>query len=147
MRCDKISDVNSYGKSKLESRSVYFIQDGQGDTYECSEIGGSRDAYKALYDPRSNLQHKRSSTHHLSGQSNVDVSDPYGFKKRNENLLTKSGICGDGQSQVSEPIVNVVNQSSDIVYVPMVKTEFIKRESQKIENIGQSAYQSQGSSY
>jgi len=77
----------------------------------------------------------------------VDVTDPYGFKTRNESLLTNPGVSGGGQSKASEPVVNVVSHSSDIVYVPMVKTEFIKRESQKIENIGQSTYQSQGSSY
>lgn len=44
------------------------------------------------------------------------------------------------------PLVNVVNSNTDIVYVPMVKTEFIKRESQKIENLGNLAYQSQGNS-
>lgn len=112
---------------------MYFIKDGQGETYECNEIGAQKDRYK--YDSRANLSHRKSHTN-----LNSSSQDSYGYKPAADPILVKpNGTCKEKM-----PVVNVVSNNNDIVYVPMVKTEFIKRESQKVENVGQMSYHLQG---
>jgi len=77
--------------------------------------------------------------HSIARTSHEPLDSGYDY---NETLSNK---YSSPSRDATVPIVNVVNNNADIVYVPMVKTEFIKRESKKIENLGNLAYQSQGS--
>lgn len=81
--------------------------------------------------------------------SQSNSTENLGFKPIGSLITNKPPSHSNTPSSGRDvPVVNMVTNNNDIVYVPMVKTEFIKRESQKIENLGQISYlQQQGTNH
>ena len=158
---DKYIDAKEYGtfddpnirkyenydcRKRLQSRSVYFLKNDSRDNYESS----SDTRYNNMQQPKKvkPIDNNNSNTHSESFTFKP-ITDSVNKKLAATNSTNINNRHSHHQQQANGntgamPIVNVVSTSNDIVYVPMVKHEFIKRESQKIESIGQ--YHQQGTS-
>ncbi len=102
---DKTDTYSS--KSRLQSRSVYFIKD-EPDNYDGHDYQSSR--FKNIYDSRSNLSSKR---------SHSNSTDNLGFKPIGSLISTKSSTHSNTPSSGRDaPVVNMVTNNNDIVYVP-----------------------------
>lgn len=100
------NDDSDMHKQKLQSRQNYFVNSNNSQVImkDCE-----RYRENVYIDAKQRNHHRHNSRDNYENRNSVE---------------TKS----------TSAVVNVVNNSSEIVYVPMVKEEFIKRESQKSNN-------------
>lgn len=155
-----IYTTNSDSKRQLQSRSGYYITtndykldddiiDYNNNRYTNDQLIDKRLMYAAAAAAASNnnLNKKyESSNPNLTSYSNILPNNNNSYNNNSNNNSSSNSSSNNIPKQQSSPsspqsqqppsIVNVVSPSNEIVYVPMVKDEFIKRESQKLDCSG-----------
>jgi hypothetical protein len=156
-----IYTTNSDSKRQLQSRSGYYITNDYNKLeddlidYNNNNNNNNRFTNDQIIDKRlmyaaaaaaasnNNLNKKyESSNPNLTSYSNIlpnnnsHNSNNNSSSNSSSNNIAKQQSSPSPQSQPPSSIVNVVSPSNEIVYVPMVKDEFIKRESQKMDCSG-----------